>query len=126
MKVIHVPLILSEDYKEFGINAKYGLRAVIPQVKTWQNENKDFHKDFLPNKNEFIVKGRLGASAFSGSNLDNILRNNEINTVFLIGYATNVCVESTLREAHDKGYNSVIISDSTSSFTKEEKDFFYK
>lgn len=124
MKVIHVPLILSEDYKEFGINAKYGLRAVIPQVKTWQNENKDFHKDFLPNKNEFIVKGRLGASAFSGSNLDNILRNNEINTVFLIGYATNVCVESTLREAHDKGYNSVIISDSTSSFTKEEKDFF--
>ena len=31
MKVVHIPLVLSDDYKEFG-NGEYGLRAVIPQV----------------------------------------------------------------------------------------------
>ncbi|MFV7789391.1 isochorismatase family protein [Aliarcobacter lanthieri] len=125
MKVIHIPLILSDDYKEFG-NGQYGLRAVIPQVKTWQGKNKDFHKDFVPKKNEFIVSGRLGASGFAGSNLDAILKNNGIETLYMTGFATNVCVESTFREAHDKGYNSIVIDDATSSFTKEEKEFFIK
>lgn len=126
IKVIHVPLIVSEDYREFGTSAKYGLRAVIPEVKTWQGKSKDFHKDFIPFKDEFIVKGRVGASGFAGSNLDSILRNNGIDTLFLTGYATNVCVESTMREAHDKGYNTIVISDATSAFTKEQKDFFLK
>ena len=44
----------------------------------------------------------------------------------MVGFATNVCVESTFREAHDKGYNSIVIDDATSSFTKEEKEFFIK
>lgn len=125
MKVVHIPLILSDDYKEFG-NGQYGLRAVIPQVKTWQDKSKDFHKDFIPKEDEFVVSGRLGASGFAGSNLDSILRNNDIKTLFLTGFATNVCVESTFREAHDKGYNSIVIDDATSSFTKEEKEFFIK
>jgi len=127
MNIIHVPLILSDDYKEFGKGkAHFGLRSVIQNVKTWQGESKDFYKDFTPKENEFIAHGRLGVSGFGGSNLDAILRNNEINNLYMIGFATNVCVESTFREAHDKGYNSFVISDATSSFTKEEKDFFLK
>ena len=125
MKVIHIPLVLSDDYKEFG-NGEYGLRAVIPQVKTWQGESKNFHNDFVPKEDEFIIAGRLGASGFAGSNLDSILRNNGIKTLYMTGFATNVCVESTFREAHDKGYTSIVIDDATSSFTKEEKEFFIK
>lgn len=126
MKVIHVPFIVSNDYKEFGNNAKYGLRAVIPNAKTWQGKNKDFHSDFIPKEDEFIVSGRIGASAFSSSNLDAILRNNDIKTLFFTGYATNVCVESSFREAHDKGYNAIVIDNATSSFTQEEKEYFLK
>jgi len=127
MNIVHVPLILSDDYKEFGKeNAKYGLRAVIQKVNTWQGDSKNFYKDFTPKKDEFIVKGRVGASGFAGSNLDSILKNNKIENIFLIGYATNVCVESTFRESHDKGYNTYVISDATSAFTKEDKNFFIK
>jgi len=127
INVIHVPLILSQDYKEFGKEkAKLGLRAVIQKVGTWQNDSKEFHKDFTPKEDEFVVSGRVGASGFAGSNLDAILRNNKIENLFLIGYATNVCVESTFREAHDKGYNTYIISDAVSAFTSEQKEFFEK
>ncbi|XPV70465.1 MAG: isochorismatase family protein [Halarcobacter sp.] len=125
MSIIHVPFIVSNDYKEFGKEkAKLGLRAVIQKVNTWQGKSKDFHNDFLPKEDEFIVSGRLGVSGFAGSNLNEILRNNGIENIFLIGYATNVCVESTFREAHDKGYNTYVISDATSAFTKEQKEFF--
>jgi nicotinamidase-related amidase len=127
MNIAHVPLIVSNDYKELGKEkATLGLRAAIQKAGTWQNESKNFHKDFIPQKDEFIIGGRVGASGFAGSNLDTILRNNKIDNLFLTGYATNVCVESTLREAHDKGYNTYVISDATSAFTKEQKDFFEK
>jgi nicotinamidase-related amidase len=127
MNIAHVPLIVSNDYKELGKEkATLGLRAAIQKAGTWQNESKNFHKDFIPQNDEFIIGGRVGASGFAGSNLDTILRNSKIDNLFLTGYATNVCVESTLREAHDKGYNTYVISDATSAFTKEQKDFFEK
>ncbi len=127
MPIIHVPLIVSDDYREFGKEkAKLGLRAVIQKVGTWKGKSKDFHKDFKPLENEFIVSGRVGASAFAGSNLQAILSNNEIKNLYFIGYATNVCVESSFRQAHDLGYNSYVIDDATSAFSKEQKEFFLK
>jgi nicotinamidase-related amidase len=127
MNIVHVPFIVSDDYKEFGKNnAKFGLRAIIPKVKTWQGNSKIFHTDFTPKDNEFIISGRVGASGFASSNLDIILKNNGIEDIFLIGYATHICVESTFREAHDKGYNTYVISDATSAFQKEQQDFFEK
>ena len=125
INIIHIPFLVSNDYKEFGKdNAKYGLRAVIQKAGTWQNEDKEIHKDFIPKTGEFVVSGRIGASGFAGSNLDAILRNNKIDNLFLMGYATNVCVESTLREAHDKGYNTYVVKDAVSAFTKDQKEFF--
>ena len=47
IKVIHIPLVLSDDYKEFGNGAKYGLRAVIPQVMTWQGDKKRDRKSVV-------------------------------------------------------------------------------
>ena len=127
LNIIHVPLIVSDDYKEFGQNyAQLGLRAVIQKVQTWKGKSKNFHKNFLPKDGEFIVSGRIATSGFAGSNLDAILKNNKIENLFLIGYATNVCVESTFREAHDKGYNTYVISDAVSAFTREQKTFFEK
>ena len=125
MHVIHVPFIVSGDYRELGgANARLGLRAAIQNAGTWQGEAEDFSKTFAPSAQEFIASGRIGASGFAGSNLDAILRNNGIETLFLTGYATNVCVESTLREAHDRGYNAYVVSDAVSAFTREQKAFF--
>ncbi|WP_419770571.1 MAG: isochorismatase family protein [Candidatus Marinarcus sp.] len=125
MNIVHIPFIVSSDYKEFGKEkATLGLRAVIQKVKTWQGNSQEYSKDFLPKESEFVISGRVGVSGFAGSNLNTILRNNGIENIFLMGYATNVCVESTLRDAHDKGYNTYVLSDATSAFTKEEKEFF--
>ena len=125
MHVIHVPFIVSGDYRELGgEKAQMGLRAAIQRAGTWRGEAKAFHEAFTPLPDECIASGRVGASAFAGSNLDSILRNNEIKTLFLMGYATNVCVESTLRDAHDKGYDTYVVNDAVSAFTSEQKVFF--
>jgi len=50
-------------------------------------------------------------SAFTGSDLDLILRNRGIQTLIMTGAATNVAVESTARDAADRGYRVVIAAD---------------
>lgn len=121
MKIIHVSLPLSPDYREFG-NTTFGLRGAIQKAGTWKNTGTgwQFNRDFLPLPNEFVVAGRVGASAFANSNLDSFLRANRIEHVYLTGYATHVCVESTLRDAHDRGVDATVISDATAAFTENQ------
>lgn len=121
--IIHVTLQPDEHYLAFG-KAKYGMRHVIVQKKTWLGFQGEIHPDFVPLSNEHVISERVGTSAFSGSNLDIFLRNNEIVNVVLIGFATHICVESTLRQAHDLGYNTYVITEATGAFTIEQKQYF--
>lgn len=125
MHILHSGLNYTKKYKELG-KSKHGLRAAIPLNQTFLENTyaSQFTAPFNPQENEFIVQGRVGSSAFSGSNLDAYLRNNQINTLFIMGYALHVCVESTLRAAHDLGYESIIIDDASSAFNWEQREYF--
>jgi len=52
-------------------------------------------------------------SAFFNSQLDSILRSRGIRTIVFVGIASNVCVESTLRDAFHLEYFSVMLEDAT-------------
>ena len=54
--------------------------------------------------------------AFFETDLDAILRNLGVETVVVIGTATNVCCESTARSAFFRDYQVALISDCTASF----------
>ena len=58
-------------------------------------------------------------SAFIGSELDSILRKNKITDLYFAGVTTNVCVESSLRDAFQLGYNSYLIKDCTKTFNED-------
>ncbi|MFC5046628.1 cysteine hydrolase [Aquimarina hainanensis] len=124
--ILHVTLRLHKGYPEFGGTGKAGLQAAIPKAQTWiiGEEGEKFYPKFAPLEGEFEISGRMGASAFAGTNLDAYLRNNKIENLYLAGYALHVCVESTLREAHDKGYNTTVLLDATAAFTKEQRQYF--
>lgn len=124
MEVIHVGLRFQKGYPELA-NGKSGLRKAIPNAGTFPKSGwgAQFFEPVRPIEQEFVVTGRVGASGFAGSNLDIYLRNNKIENLYLVGYATHVCVESTLREAHDKGYNTFLISDATAAFNQTQQDY---
>ncbi|WP_136465989.1 isochorismatase family cysteine hydrolase [Flagellimonas onchidii] len=124
IEAIHVGLRFQKGYPELA-NGKSGLRKAIPNARTFLIDGfgSQFYETVKPTENEFIVTGRIGASGFTGSNLDAYLRNNKIENLYLVGYATHVCVESTLRDAHDKGYNTFLISDATSAFSRKQQDY---
>lgn len=67
-----------------------------------------------------IIKPRF--SAFFGTELDLILRRKRINTVLLIGTTTPNCIRTTCYDALSLDYNTVVISDCTSSRTKQVQE----
>ena len=68
-----------------------------------------------------IVKRQWGA--FHGTELDLQLRRREISTVVIGGVATNFGVESTARQAWERGYSVVIAEDACATFTTAMHDF---
>src|SRR5437870_11731138 len=58
-----------------------------------------------------IVKSRY--SGFFGTNLDSMLRSRGVRNLLMVGIASNVCVESTLRDAYFLEYWPVMVADAT-------------
>jgi nicotinamidase-related amidase len=56
-----------------------------------------------------IIKTRY--SAFFGTRLDQVLRQRGIDTVVILGLTTNVCVQSTARDAWQFGYRTITLED---------------
>lgn len=54
-------------------------------------------------------------SAFAGTDLDLILRTRGINTLIVAGIATDICCESTARDAADRGLHVIFLSDGTAT-----------
>lgn len=78
-------------------------------------DGADFIDELAPQDGELVVyKHRY--SAFKGTNLDMVLRARGIETVITTGVSTNVCVESSLRDAFETGYYVCIPSDATASW----------
>ena len=58
-----------------------------------------------------IVKSRY--SGFYGTSLDSVLRSRGVRNLLLVGIASNVCVESTIRDAYFLEYWPVMVADAT-------------
>ena len=62
-----------------------------------------------------IVVDKHAFSGFHGTGLDEILRDRGVRTLVMTGVATNVCVDSTLREGFFLGYHIVVAEDCVGS-----------
>jgi nicotinamidase-related amidase len=61
-------------------------------------------------------------SAFIGTNLEQHLRQDGIDTVVIVGLTTNHCVSSTARMAGNLGFTTYVVSDATASFARRALD----
>jgi ureidoacrylate peracid hydrolase len=68
--------------------------------------------DLTPEAGDLVIT-KTRYSGFSGTTLDSQLRVRGIQFLFFAGIATNVCVESTLRDAYFLDYWPILLADAT-------------
>ena len=68
-----------------------------------------------------VVIPKPGKGAFFNTNLDALLKEQGITHLIITGVTTEVCVQTTMREANDRGYECLVVEDGTESYFPEFK-----
>jgi nicotinamidase-related amidase len=96
------------------VSADEPMRASTAMLPDWS--------DLIPELNRqpgdiVILKRQWGA--FYGTDLDLQLRRRRLNTIVLCGIATEFGVESTARDAYERGYEQLLVEDAMTGSTAE-------
>jgi biuret amidohydrolase len=80
----------------------------------------DFVAALRPAPGELVIE-KPGKGAFFATPLDALLRQRQVSHLVIAGVTTEVCVQTTMREANDRGYECVLVENATESYFPEFK-----
>jgi nicotinamidase-related amidase len=78
----------------------------------------DIIDELKPAPGEPVVD-KPGKGAFYATDLDSMLHNRGIRSLVVCGVTTEVCVNTTVREANDRGYDCLVLEDCVGSYFPE-------
>lgn len=107
--------------KVIDVAKEHDIPVIVVQHTSSQNNAGTFQKgskeweihDEISNRGyDCLIEKNLPGS-FTGTNLEEILKKNEIDTVVICGYMTQMCCDTTSRQAFHLGYSVEFLSDAT-------------
>ena len=118
------------------------LREVGPMSRFWYNRNLEYYREKPEMRDRLLLRGTWGAeiideltpqedeiviekrrfSAFVGTELDMMLKTYDIRYLAFTGVATNICVESSLRDACHLEYFPILVSDAAAASPPSRQD----
>jgi nicotinamidase-related amidase len=127
LPVIHV--LLGSDYRD--------LRDCPPRFREWVakleqdsgvrdifwsgGRGYEVREEIAPVEGETIVR-KLTMGAFNSGNIDTVLRSMGLTSLVVTGVSTNACVETTARDAADRGYATVIVDEAAADYDQAAHD----
>mgnify|MGYP003950764959 CR=1 FL=1 len=123
--LIQTPIHFTESYEE--LDEPVGILKIIQDVGAFQKgrPGSDIIEAFKAYGDRVqVVDGKRGLNAFSNTDLERTLIQNGIENVILAGAVTSICIDSTGRAAHDRGYNVFVLGDCTAGRSNFEQTFY--
>jgi len=118
-----------------------GIRPIHCKIQSYLNDAADtgrLHKSagmlqppssreskFLPQgvpKDDEIVLTKTCSSVHVGTQIDRVLRNLGITNIIVVGFYTDQCVSSSVRDFADLGYRVALIDDAVAAMSRERHD----
>ena len=94
---------------------KIGDAGPMGRILVRGERGHDIIDELAPNAGE-VVLDKPGKGAFCQTDLELILHNRGIRTLVVCGVTTEVCVNTTVREANDRGFECVVLADCVGSY----------
>ena len=121
--VIYLRMGWNTDAHGFPIDAGLIIEQSRPFIRTEGLRRGTWGAEVLaemPPPDYVVEKTRY--SGFHNTALDALLRGLDIDTIFLAGVITNMCVEATARDAFHRDFRFVVLSDCVSGFSRKLHD----
>lgn len=96
----------SAGHKRLGLHAPPG------------SKEAEFLPEVAPKGDELIIN-KTASGVFNATNIEYILRNMGIDSLYICGVYTNECVSTTVRDACDRGFYTTMINDACATVTPE-------
>jgi nicotinamidase-related amidase len=119
-------LVLGSEYEDYrdipprmrewirGVEERSGVRSIF-----WTgNPAFAVRREIEPVAGETTIRKRT-FGAFNSSNLDQFLRDTGVRNLVITGISTNACVETTARDAADRGWGCVLVSQGMADYDAE-------
>lgn len=100
----------SKRLKTARAGAEIGSHGPLGRLLVRGEPGWDFVPELVPYGNELVID-KPGTGAFHATDLHHVLVSAGIVNLILVGVTTGVCINSTAREASDRGYNVLVLSD---------------
>jgi biuret amidohydrolase len=94
---------------------RIGAQGPMGRILVRGEPGHDIVPELYPIAGEFVID-KPGKGAFYATSLDDDLRHRRIENLLVAGVTTEVCVNTTVREANDRGYRCLVLSDCCASY----------
>lgn len=103
-------------FREWARNLEQ--RAGIEDL--WWSGNPDFGilEELVPHEADTVIR-KTSNGAFNSSRLDQTLQCMGVRNLVITGVVTSACVETTARDAADRGYHSVLVDEGTADYDSD-------
>jgi biuret amidohydrolase len=106
--------------KRGNSDLKIGDRGPMGRILILGEAGNSIIPELQPLPEEIIIS-KPGKGAFYNTPLESHLQDQRITHLLITGVTTEVCVQTTMREANDRGYECLLVEDATASYFTEFK-----
>ena len=98
--------------------SRIGEAGPMGRILVRGEDGHDLIPELAPAPGEPVID-KPGKGAFYATDLSTVLSRRAIDTLLVCGVTTEVCVHTTVREANDRGFRCIVLSDCTASYFPE-------